>query len=341
MVPMGQANVPPAEQSHSATATSTTDRVPKGFWDSFTVFRWSYERSVTQRWYLVGLIYLILVLGTAFLRDLAVGKEFSQDPWIFFKGDNFRYATLHYELVSRWGDQAIVLGLLLTVGLVDRWQRSIPPVFQYLERRHELITPQPEAARAFQSALAGYQDTLLHGKGAILTRPVITGIVAVGAGMALLISFANTTLFTLAQVAATASPLVVLIQGIGKLVVEVVTPLLFLSLLVSFLWIMGATGLALRRLIYRFSLHHRLAPATSDDGSAMLGHFARTLALVVLASVVLLGGSCLWYGFSIWSVGAGLLLLLLILFLTRTCFAPVYAVRQRMLKGQPDVSASS
>jgi hypothetical protein len=163
-------------------------------------------------------------------------------------------------------------------------------------------------------------------------------MMALGTCIVLSSAFARGDWLTLVQVVSTANPVVVLIQGLWYLVVDVVTPLYFVLLLVSFLWVIGATGLFLRRLVLRFSLHHRPAHAAGDESSAVLDYFALTLALVVLASVVLLGGYCLWRGFSVWSIGASLLLLALIFFLVRTCFAPVYALRQSILKERRELA---
>ncbi len=329
---MSRARVPPPERSQPPASVSNAIPAPAAFWQSFTVFRWSVERAVTQRWYLVGVTYVVLVLGTALLRDLAVGQEFSQNMWIYFRSGDFRYSSLYYVLVSRWREDAFVLGLFLIVALVDRWQRSIPQVFQFLERRCKLTTPQPDKEQAFKRALAAYQHALLHGKAPLLTRAVIISIVVFGTFIALLISFVNGDLLTLDQVAATANPIVVVIQGIGDLVVDVVTPLLFVWLLASFLWVIGATSLSFRRLVLRFSLHRQPAPADDNEGLALLKNFALTLALIALVAVVLLVGYDFWRGFSVWSLGASLLLLLCIVFLARTCFAPVYVLRQSMLK---------
>lgn len=131
---------------------------------------------------------------------------------------------------------------------------------------------------------------------------------------------------------ASSNVIIALTQGLWRFLDNFFFPLFLMYLATSFIWVIGATGLYVRRLADHLPLRIQLTHPDNCGGFKFLGIFALNMALVTLADASLLALYTLWSGYTIWSVGTSTLLLFLIIASYGTFFAPIFAVHRSMLK---------
>lgn len=303
------------------------------FWHSFTVFLWPLEAFCLRYWYIFGLVYFAIWFASTFVWDLIAGIKFRHDIWAFFRDGNFQFSGIHYIFFtpSQWVFTAIIAGLFLALGLANHWQQSIPEFFQTLEQRGQLTDPQFSEKKAYQMYLAEYRQALLYGRGGVLTRPVVMTAVVLGGLIVLIVILATGDIPYLVQVASYWNIVVVVTQGLWRFEEDFFSPSLIAYFVISFIWIMGATGLYIRQFLRRFPLQVQLGHPDRCGGFKFLGNFALNTALLILMVATLFAIYIIWRGYSFYSVGASLVVLFLIVISYLAFFVPVLAIHRKML----------
>lgn len=318
----------PLEGTTTLQANAST---PRTFWHSFTVFSSPFEKFCVQRGYLILLGLFAIEFVTALITDLARGSSLYNDTWIYLQYQNFHTSFVYHILIY----SISIAGLMLTLGLGNRWQWSIPEFFQTLEQRCRLADPQLGVEKSYQTYLEEYRRALLYGRGRVLTRTVVIGVVVLCISIILVLRFNSLDIPYIGRLAA-GNGIIVFMQSPSNLVEDVFFPLFLMYLTTSFIWMMGTTGLYIRRFAKNDWLRIQLTHPDNCGGFKFLGDFALNMALFILATATLVVFYIIedysWDGFSPWSIGASVLLIFLLVSSYVVFLQPIFAVHQTMAK---------
>jgi hypothetical protein len=315
------------------------------FWKTFHVFSSPFEEFCFRRWYiLLGAFFGSLLLSNVII-DLDTGLLFQHNVWFYFThfpsyycGENYPPGQLCYStayFLTDWWYNLFVIGVFLVFPVFYNWQKSIPDFFQTLQQKHILHNSHQESlslSKDYQGFLNEYQGALLHGKKHNMRLLVTVGIMSVEV-IALALWWILGNVQNLSDKATDYNNLLIVIMfGIQNVVRETMYTLLIVYLIVQLLWILTITGSYLSRLTSRFGLLIQPGHADGCGGLKFLGDFALKMALIMLMMSILLAFYSTAKGFSFWSIGSSLGLLVFITLAYFVFFAPLIYIHQKMLE---------
>jgi hypothetical protein len=319
------------------------------FWKTFHVFSSPFEEFCFRRWYvLLGVFFSSLLLSNVII-DLNAGLLFQHNMWFYFT--NYPSFTNHpsfncdesyppqlcyftARFLTSWGYNLFVIGMFLVLLVFYNWQKSIPDFFQALQQKRILYDSHresPGVSKDYQKFLDEYQSALLHGKKYNMRLLVTVGIMIVEV-IALALWWILFNIQDLSYIVTHYNLLIAVMFGIQNVVRETIYTLLMVYLIVQALWILTTTGSYLSRLTSQFGLLIQPGNADHCGGLKFLGDFALKMALVMLMTSILLAFYSTAQGFSFWSIGSSLGLIVFITLAYFVFFAPLMNIHQKMLE---------
>ena len=347
-----QLESPATNLQNVATGTANTQSIStNSFWTSFHVFSCQFEKWCVRHWHWLLCLFFGTLLCTYIFIDVAV-SIYSINHHLYYNvyqwsyGDLWRYVFSSKSYTGKfllsWWYNLFVIGMFLVLPIFYAWQDSIPSIFQILQQKYIIFGSQGSTTsrEEFQQFLDQYQYELLHGRKRLLwgkllvTRAFVTWGVMLVTIVILLSWWIWGNSQALGDDATQYNIFVAALFGLINVVRETLYILLLVYLAVQILWILTVTGIYLAKLTGHFELLVQPAHIDHCGGLKFLGDFSLHMALLILMVSVLLAFYSTSEGFSFWSVGTSIILVLVLLLAYFVFFMPLKEIHQQMLKAR-------